>query len=85
MKFDSQTHHRRSIRLKNYDYSQNSAYFVTIVTRQRACLFGEIMGGEMALTEIGKIVQEVWNKIPQHFPNVVLMRLWSCPITYMGS
>ena len=72
MKFDSQIHHRCSIRLKDYDYSQNCAYFVTIVTRQRACLFGEIMGGELALNEIGKIMQEAWNEIPQHFPNVVL-------------
>ena len=41
MKFDPKIHHRRSIRLKGYDYSQPGAYFVTIVTRQRECLFGE--------------------------------------------
>ena len=42
-KFDSQKHHRRSIRLQEYDYSQAGAYYVTIVTYHRDCLFGEII------------------------------------------
>ena len=42
MPYNHGTHHRRSIRLKNYDYSQNGAYFVTLCAWQRECLFGEI-------------------------------------------
>jgi REP element-mobilizing transposase RayT len=69
-KFDPQKHHRRSIRLKGYDYSSEGAYYVTIVTQGRECLFGEITDGEMDLNEYGKIVQKWWNEIPIHFPTV---------------
>lgn len=72
MKFDSQKYHRRSIRLKEYDYSQPGGYFVTIVTYQRDCLFGEIIGSEMQLNDFGCIVDECWRAIPDHFPNVEL-------------
>jgi putative transposase len=64
--------HRRSIRLKEYDYSQPGAYFITIVTFQRQCLFSEIVNGEMQLNEFGKIAGECWRVIPEHFPNVEL-------------
>jgi len=43
MRYDPERHHRRSIRLKGYDYAQAGAYFVTIVTHERACLFGEVV------------------------------------------
>lgn len=72
MKFDSQKHHRRSIRLKEYDYSQPGGYFVTIVTYQRDVLFGEIVNEEMVLNDFGKIADECWRAIPEHFPNVEL-------------
>lgn len=71
-KFDPQKHHRRSICLKNYDYSSAGAYFVTIVAWQRECLFGEVVNGEMRLSRYGEIVQKWWNEIPIHFPNVEL-------------
>ena len=63
----TQVHHRRSIRLKNYDYSQAGAYFVTTVTRTRACVFGEVVNGEMQLNDFGRIVQTVWNELPNHY------------------
>lgn len=44
-KYDPQKHNRQSTRLRGYDYSQAGAYFVTMVTYQRACLFGEIVEG----------------------------------------
>ena len=47
MTYDPNRHHRRSIRLKGYDYTQAGAYYVTIVCQDRACLFGEIVDGEM--------------------------------------
>ena len=71
-KFDPQKHHRRSIRLKEYDYSQAGAYFVTIVTHGRECLFGEIVNGEMYFNEYGEVVRKWWKEIPNHFPNVEL-------------
>ena len=70
--FDPQKHHRCSIRLQGYDYSQEGAYYVTIVTQGRKCLFGEIIDGEMHINEYGEIVQKWWNEIPIHFPNVEL-------------
>ena len=69
-KFDSQLHHRKSIRLREYDYSQAGAYFITIVAWQRECLFGEIVDSEMQLSQYGTIVQKWWSEIPKHFPNV---------------
>lgn len=71
-KFDPQKHHRRSIRLKGYDYSSEGAYYVTIVTQGRECLCGEIVDGEMHLNEYGEIIQKWWHDIPIHFPNVEL-------------
>ena len=69
-KFDPQKHHRRSIRLKGYDYSQEGAYYVTIVTWRRDFLFGEIVNQEMMLSPYGEIVQKWWEEIPVHFSNV---------------
>ena len=71
-KFDLQKHHRRSIRLKGYDYASAGAYYVTIVAWQRECLFGEVVNKEMVLNEFGKIADECWRAIPKHFPNVEL-------------
>src|SRR4029453_18615921 len=71
-KFDPRKHHRRSIRLKNYDYASEGAYYVTIVILGRECLFGEIIEKEMCLSKYGEIVQKWWGEIPIHFPNVEL-------------
>ena len=68
VKFDPQKHHRKSIRLQGYDYSQAGAYYVTIVTFHRDCLFGEIVNKEMILSNLGKIADECWRAIPDHFP-----------------
>jgi len=71
-RFDPQKHHRKSIRIKGYDYSSEGAYYVTIVTYHRDCLFGEIINKEMILNDLGKIADECWRSIPEHFPNVEL-------------
>jgi putative transposase len=71
-KFDPKTHHRRSIRLPGYDYAQAGAYYVTIVTWRRDCLFGEVVDGVMKLSPFGQIADECWRAIPEHFPNVEL-------------
>jgi REP element-mobilizing transposase RayT len=71
-KFDPYQHHRRSIRVKGYDYTEPGAYFVTIVTYQRGCLFGEVIHETMLLNDFGRIADECWRAIPDHFPNVEL-------------
>ncbi|GHV57144.1 hypothetical protein FACS1894182_05260 [Bacteroidia bacterium] len=65
-------HHRRSIRLPDYDYSQQGLYFVTICVQDRECLFGDIDKEEMRLNEIGKIVRNEWLKTAELRPNVKL-------------
>ena len=72
MAYNPDIHHRRSIRLQGYDYSKSGAYFLTICTFQRQHLFGEINNGEIQLNVTGQIVSAIWQKIPQHFPNVEL-------------
>ena len=72
MRFDPERHHRRSIRLKGYDYSQPGTYFITICAHDRACLFGEVVDGEMRLNEYGHIVRRCWEEIPLHFPHAEL-------------
>src|SRR6185312_7959509 len=71
-RFDPERHHRKSIRLRGYDYASPGAYFVTIVTQDRACLFGEISRGRMHLNAAGMAAQTVWAAIPVHFPRVRL-------------
>jgi REP element-mobilizing transposase RayT len=70
MKYDPDRHHRRSIRLKDYDYSQAGAYFVTICAHERRCLFGRIDQGEMRLNSLGMMVVNVWQDLNKRFPEV---------------
>lgn len=72
MKYNPTKHHRRSIRLKDYDYAQPGAYFITICTHERQCLFGEIVDGVMRLNDGGVITERCWLAIPQHFPHALL-------------
>jgi len=65
MKYNPEIHHRRSIRLKGYDYTQPGAYFVTFCTYQREEILGEVLHGEMKLSALGKIVQEEWFRTAQ--------------------
>ena len=71
-KYNPQIHHRRSIRLKGYDYGQPGAYFVTICTQGHVCLFGDVVDGEMVLNPFGHVVATYWTRIPHHFPRVQL-------------
>jgi putative transposase len=58
---------RRSIRLQEYDYSQAGAYSITVCTRDRESLFGNVLDGQMQLNEAGQIIQSVWNGLPQFY------------------
>jgi REP element-mobilizing transposase RayT len=71
MRVDHDKPHRRSIRLPDYDYSQPGAYFITMVTRGRQCLFGEVVDGGMRLTDDGEIVQAAWDELLNHYDCVV--------------
>lgn len=72
MKYDPLKHHRRSIRLKGYDYAHAGAYFVTLVTRGRECIFGEIVDGEMRANPLGEIAAYYWQELPRHFALVTM-------------
>lgn len=79
---------RRTIRLQGYDYSRAGAYFVTVCTQGRACLFGDITDNEMRLNEAGRAVADEWLKsaairdeilldewvvMPNHFHGIVII------------
>jgi putative transposase len=72
MTFIPDIHHRRSIRLKDYDYSQAGAYFVTIRTWQGECLFGDIDQGVLSLNELGQLTLDEWKRTPALRPQVSL-------------
>jgi putative transposase len=72
MKFNPEIHHRKTIRLRNYDYSQKGIYFVTICCRNKESLFGKIINELMIFNDMGKIADQYWQEIPQHYPNVYL-------------
>ncbi len=63
---------RKTIRLKNYDYSQEGAYFVTICVKNRQCLLGKIINNKMALNNIGETVEFTWLDLPNHNKNIEL-------------
>ncbi len=62
-----ETLHRRSIRLPGYDYARPGAFFVTVVTAGRRCLFGQIVDGEMQLSALGQIARQQWLRLPARF------------------
>lgn len=70
--YNPKIHHRKSIRLKGYDYSSESAYFVTICVKNRECLFGEIVDSEMTLSDMGLISLNNWYDLEKSFPNIYL-------------
>jgi REP element-mobilizing transposase RayT len=72
MTFDPEKHHRRSIRLKGYDYTQAGGYFITICAHQRECLFGQIENGMMMLSQYGHVAEQCWKVLQRDFPRVEL-------------
>ncbi len=71
-RYDPNRHHRRSIRLRGYDYTRSGAYFLTVVTQDRLCLFGDVTDEGMSLNDAGKMVRSVWDRIPDRFPSIEL-------------
>ncbi len=70
--YNPEVHKRRSIRLQDYDYTQDGMYFITICCHQKLHYFGEVLNYEMHLNDLGEIAKEYWLAIPQHFPKVQL-------------
>ena len=79
MKYNPAIHHRRSIRLRDYDYSQAGLYFVTICTQGRHHLFGDIEDDTVKLTAAGEMVRTVWDAIPSHYPGVEIDQFVTMP------
>jgi putative transposase len=65
-------HHRKSIRLKGYDYSSEGLYFITICCQDRVCRFGDVLDGKMILNEFGQIANDEWIKLVDRFENFEL-------------
>ncbi len=61
---------RRPIRLSNFDDSTPGAYFVTICTHERECLFGDVVDEVVRLNGLGEVVQQTWDALPDHFAHV---------------
>jgi len=72
MKYNPLIHHRRSIRLKGYDYSKAGAYFITICCEDRLHRFGTVSGNEMILNESGTIAYHEWINLADRFSNFEL-------------
>lgn len=72
LKYNPTIHHRRSIRLKGYDYSQAGLYYITICTQNQLCLFGDIQNQEMILNDAGKVINQWWNEMKCKYKNIEL-------------
>ncbi len=72
MKYDPNIHHRRSVRLRGYDYGKEGMYFITICTQNRVHFFGEVENGIMILNPFGEIAYRDWEKLPERWPHVEL-------------
>ena len=90
MKYNSEIHHRKSIRLKGYDYSKEGFYFITICTQNRECLFGEIIEGKMILNNAGLMIEKIYKELPNYFGNanlneyIIMPNHFHCIIEIVG-
>jgi len=74
----------KSIRLKGYDYSRAGAYFVTICTHNKECLFGDVVNGNLALNDFGRMVDSEWLKTTEIRKNVILDKYIVMPNHFHG-
>lgn len=72
MHYDPEKHHRRSIRLKDYDYSQAGMHFITICVTDMACFFGKVKDGKTILNDAGKVIEKWYLKLPSKYPDIEL-------------
>lgn len=84
MKYSPDVHRRRSMRLQGYDYAQAGAYFITICTKDRQCLFGNIMNSKMECNKAGKMLERVWSELPTRFDVLELDEFTVMPNHFHG-
>jgi len=72
MVYDPKVHHRRSIRLRSWDYAWPWWYYVTIVVKDRECRFGKAIYDSVVLSDLGKAAEGSWAQIPNHHKGVEL-------------
>ncbi len=84
MPFHPHKHHRKSIRLKGYDYSQAGLYFIAMCVQNRECLFGKVENHEMILNDAGQMIEHQWEILPQRFKNVQLHESTVMPNHFHG-
>ncbi|MEI7586650.1 MAG: hypothetical protein WCJ44_28505, partial [Runella sp.] len=84
MKYNPAIHHRRSIRLRDYDYSQEGAYFITMCVQYMRCIFGHIEHKEMIMNEFGEIAYRQWEQLPERWPHIELGAFQVMPNHFHG-
>jgi putative transposase len=84
MTYDPEKHHRRSIRLKGFDYSRSAIYFVTICVQNRECLLGTILQNQLFLNDAGGMVSAEWLALVSRFPSVILDEFVVMPNHFHG-
>jgi putative transposase len=84
MKYNPDIHHRRAIRLKGYDYSQEGLYYITICTYNHLHLFGKIENREMILNNAGRMVEQQWRELVCRFENIKLREFIVMPNHFHG-
>ncbi len=72
MTYDPDKHHRRSIRLRGYDYAQPGAYFITICIHDRQCLLGAVIDRQMHWNGFGRVVKNCWSDLSHHYAGATL-------------
>jgi REP element-mobilizing transposase RayT len=84
MRYNPNIHHRRSIRLQGYDYSQAGLYFITICCQDKICRFGNIENAEMMLNDVGKMIEMEWLNLINRFPNIEFQEFITMPNHFHG-
>ena len=73
MPYDPDKHHRRSIRLKGYDYALEGGYFITLVVQGRQCVLGKIDGdSEVSLSQPGGMIEYWLGRLVTRFDTLVI-------------
>ncbi|MEO5905842.1 MAG: hypothetical protein ABIQ11_03900, partial [Saprospiraceae bacterium] len=91
MPYNPTIHHRRSIRLKGYDYSQPGRYFVTVCIQNRTCLLGKITDGQMIMNDAGTMIEKWYFELENKFPDikcdthVIMPNHFHCIIENLGA
>lgn len=78
------TYNRHSIRLPDFDYANPGGYFVTICVQNREYIFGDVEDGEVILSQRGKVVEQSWQAISEHFPGVIIDNFVVMPNHFHG-